>query len=539
MSVRPSRKLAELVAPERPSLHLIPQRPLAQPRSRAHELWIGAHLPQLALEALTGPAHALSGPLAIVEQQGRASHIVAANEQAAHSGVRAGMSVATALALLPHLTVKPRDVHRERALLERLALCAQRFTPRVSLERPDGLLLEVKGSLHLFDGAAKLGASFLAACGACGARPRLALAPTPCAALAAARFGKPFEVMDAARLTGALAPLPLAVLRWSPEALERLARIGVRTIGEALRLPRAGFARRFGREMLGALDRLLGRSPDLRTSFRAPERFRVRRGFLYEVEGHDALLAALAPLIEDLAHFLQARQCGITELECRLGHRHAPVTPCILRLAAPAAHSHRLQTLLAERLMVLPWPEPVRSCELRSGRLVPLPLDTNELWQPGEHGGGGSQAASTDLIECLRARLGVESVHALEIHATHRPEDASRAQLAIGTQPATSADRLAGIAADSAADGAPPWLAYRRPLWLLARPQLLPQVDGLPQWRGPLRLLGEPERIETGWWENNEIARDYYHAIDSSGARVWVFRERVKPHRWFLHGMFG
>src|SRR6516225_8530305 len=40
--------------------------------------------------------------------------------------------------------------------LEALAIHAQRFTPRVSLEPPDGLLLEVAGSLHLFAGVAGL-----------------------------------------------------------------------------------------------------------------------------------------------------------------------------------------------------------------------------------------------------------------------------------------------------------------------------------------------------------------------------------------------
>jgi protein ImuB len=54
-----------------------------------------------------------------------------------------------------------------------------------------------------------------------------------------------------------------------------------------------------------------------------------------------------------------------------------------------------------------------------------------------------------------------------------------------------------------------------------------------------LRLLGEAERIETGWWDGAEVARDYYIAVDARGARLWVFRERESPHRWFLHGVFG
>jgi protein ImuB len=62
----------------------------------------------------------------------------------------------------------------------------------------------------------------------------------------------------------------------------------------------------------------------------------------------------------------------------------------------------------------------------------------------------------------------------------------------------------------------------------------------LPRRRGPLRLLGEPERIETGWWEEEgDVARDYYQAIDIRGVRLWVYRERRAPHRWFLQGVFG
>jgi protein ImuB len=51
--------------------------------------------------------------------------------------------------------------------------------------------------------------------------------------------------------------------------------------------------------------------------------------------------------------------------------------------------------------------------------------------------------------------------------------------------------------------------------------------------------VSEPERIETGWWDGGEIARDYYTAVDIHGVRLWVFRERAAPHGWFLHGVFG
>jgi protein ImuB len=50
-----------------------------------------------------------------------------------------------------------------------------------------------------------------------------------------------------------------------------------------------------------------------------------------------------------------------------------------------------------------------------------------------------------------------------------------------------------------------------------------------------------PERLETGWWDGREIARDYWIARTPAGARLWIFRERHQSGlaRWFLHGVFG
>ena len=411
--------------------------------------------------------------------------------------------------------------------LQRLALRAERYTPRVSLEPPDGLLLEVKGSLHLFAGAAGLKLAITGECQRLGMPSIVALAPTPRAALALARAGRPHAVLDMSALTGALAPLPLAVLRWSEDVLERLARSGVRTIGAALRLPRGGFARRFGTTQLAALDALTGRIPDLRAAFRIPLRFRRRRELTCELENTGAILATLAPLFAELGAFLRARQCGVLELECRLGHRHSPPTRCLMRLAAPAADAHRLAELLGERLAVLALPEPVRDCELRTDALMPHRPDCRHLWQPGEHGGGLSSEAS-GLIERLRARLGEEAIHGLTLREGHRPEKAWEK-----TAPPAISGRSRTL------PGHEPPRSHRRPLWLLPAPQPLSVEDGLPRRRGPLLLIGEPERIETGWWDGGEIARDYYTAADHHGVLLWVFREREAPHGWYLHGVFG
>ncbi len=223
------------------------------------------------------------------------------------------------------LDARPRQPRRERALLAHLAGSAFAFTPRISLDPPDSVLLEVRGSLGLFGGAQSLCDAVQACCAGLGLSVQLALAPTPLAALMLARAGRALLLSGSERLVGALGPLPLRFLRWAPPALARLESMGVRTCGEALRLPRAGFARRFGRAALEDLDRLVGRRPDPRRPFIARERFRGRCEPSFELEHHAAILRHLEPLLADLERFLRSRQAAVLLLRLRLHHRADPL----------------------------------------------------------------------------------------------------------------------------------------------------------------------------------------------------------------------
>jgi len=78
-----------------------------------------------------------------------------------------------------------------------------------------------------------------------------------------------------------------------------------------------------------------------------------------------------------------------------------------------------------------------------------------------------------------------------------------------------------------------------RPCWLLAAPQPLEAQRGRPRHHGTLHLLEGPERIESGWWDGDDVRRDYYVAKDSRGALLWIYRECTGVKKWFLHGIFG
>jgi protein ImuB len=506
------------------------------------ELWIAAHVPRLSLAALQ--AASSGAPLVVLDAADRNPRVIAADARAEAAGVQVGMTLGAALAAAPDIEPRPRDAPAELALMQRLAGLAATFTPQVSIEPPDGLLLEIKPSIRLFGGLRELCRKLRALCltdavfASPDLQPRFTLAPTPLAALAAARAGARCFITDPAVLPARLKPLPLQVLRWPEEQNTRLAAMGVRTLGELLRLPRAGFARRFGPAQLADIDRLLGRRADPRRRLARRERYRGRVDLDHELGDHERILQVLRPLLDELESFLRARQRGITALQCRFHHYRAAPTDCVLRLAAPEAAAERLQSLLRERLATLALPEPVRRCELRGGALTERPLTSKPLWSAGERGHAPAGEMSA-LVEHLRARLGVAAVYGIRRVSEHRPEKAwekreKGTDLFIGEKGVVAAR-------PSAINRSVPFSRPfpRRPLWLLATPEPLDQQRGRPRRHGALELLDGPERIESGWWDGADVTRDYYIARDSRGSLLWLFREHGRAAPWFLHGVFG
>lgn len=541
----PSPQRVRVTTALRPSSLAVPDRtPRAQ--SRPRELWLAIHLPSLLLDSLRDVALALPGrpSVAIVDLERNGRVVRACEEAVRAAGVREGMSINAALALVPGLHALARDARRERQLLEAVARRGVRFTPRVSIEQPDGVLLEVRGSLRLFGGARQLCLRLqqeLTA--ATGATARFSITPTPLASLWFARSGplgvRPVFVRNRDELAARLAPLPLDCTRWPERSIETLGTMGVRTVGDCLRLPRDGFARRFGQEMLATLDRATGRVQEPRAAYAASERFAARRDLEPEIADAARLGLALAPLLEELCQFLRERGRGVQAIEVQLRHRVAPVTRMRLRFVQPVgAQSRHMAELLRERLAQLVLPQPVRNVRLLSGPLIDLQADAIELFAHDRRESGENLP---QLVERLRARLGNDAVHGLTCVPEHRPEAAWRAvepaatrqgrKMARGFAPTTQQP-----AACRPPEGLTPSAEARRarPVWLLDTPEPC-DVDRLVLEEGP-------ECIESGWWDGHDVARDYYVARNAQGARLWVFRNRRETTagaRWFLHGWFA
>jgi protein ImuB len=483
--------------------------------------WSALLLPSLPLDVFARACAAHEAPF-VVHGEGRVPRIVAANAAAEAAGVRAGMLLSAAIALAPDVVQQTRDLAAEEDALAQLATFALRFTPAVSVG--DGALLaEIGASLRLFGGEAKLVGALADGVRERGFDARLGLAPTPLAALAVARAGAPPIGADE-DLALRLAPLPLAHFDVGEAALATLAAAGVHTFGDASRLPRAGLARRFGRALVVALDRALGRVPDPRTPYVPPPAFAAKLELPSTVHDVAALAFAVHRLVQDLCAWLLARGLGATGLVLALSHERAlvrrldsPRTEARFALASPSRTPAHLSHVMRERLARLALPAPVAAIALATEAVAPLAGRTFALLPGSEH-----EAPEVPLVDRLRARLGEDAVRLVVPQADHRPERAMRAP-AVGHEVPP---------APASMPEAP------RPTWLLAQPRPLAALLEAQPW-----VLREgPERIESGWWDGRDVRRDYFVAESPAGEIAWVYRDHRRgtdDGEWFLHGLFA
>ncbi len=451
---------------------------------------------------------------AVLVSAGRTPQVLISNPAAAALGIRPGLALGAAQAL-GDIEVYTRAPRAEHAALEALAAWCGQFTSYVSLAPPDGLLLEVGGSLTLFGGSARLMARLRTDGAELGYSATLAVAPTPLAAIWFARARVETCITDQGPLHGPLGRLPLAVLGLDARSLAALTGLGLRRIGECLQLPRDGLARRLGPGLLSMLDRALGHAPDPRPRFEPPARFRCLIDLPHEVDAAAALQFIARRQLLQLTGFLRGRGAGTRRLDWRLIHHEGRETRFHIALVAPSRDPEHLGQLLRLRLERLALPEPVRGIELEVADLCPLAATPLALLPASREQAG---EPSWSLIERLRAQLGEEAVRGLRLAPDHRPESAWCFCLPGETGPVL--------------------VPRRRPLWLLAEPRVLTIRARRPWLQGPLQILGSGERIESGWWDGQPIARDYYPARNALGSQFWIFREIEGARRWFLHGVF-
>ncbi len=455
------------------------------------------------------------------------------------------------------------DLVADRAALVELALWCERFSPAVAIElgeRPDGLALDVRGLGPLFGGESALAERVVNEFRQRGLEVRVAVADTPGAAWAAARFlaGGQAIIPPGCSLA-ALAPLPIAALRLPEETVELLVAVGVQTIGQLAALPRASLSARFGPQLIERLDWATGEAAELLVPHRAAPEFSAEWAFETPIDSAEAIEQVLEELIRRVSRRLAERDEGALGFVCRVDCADHSRLALPVGLFRPSAAAKHLGELLKLRWESVRLAAPISTLSIEVTAVAGLPHEQQEFFTPNRRRDASRHLAS--LVERLSSRLGREAVVQPVLLPDAQPEYAS-VDLP-WTDPSHGAKRKEGgkkarqgrsrttKLPQLVRRGAPPGI---RPIWLAEPPIALSVISIVPA--GPpaqihfdgadhrvVRAWG-PERIETGWWRAAQRSgqagarRDYYRVETASGRRFWLFR-RLGDARWFLHGEFG
>lgn len=476
-------------------------------------------------------------PLALTEKVGRREEIVSACPAAVALGVHVGMAATHARALVSDLDFRPAEALADAALLDKLVLRAvRRWTPTAAVTPPDGLWLDLTGCDHLHGGEERFCRRLHAFCQRAGFTARIAVADTPGAAHAIARFGgSDIAIVPAGRTIDALSPLPIAALRLSDSALGAARRFGFERVADLLPVARGPLARRLGLPAITRLDQAIGSVAEPITPRQDAAIPMVERRLLEPIGTAEAIEQVMADLLGDLAELLQGRGLGVRALRLtgfRVDGSEQVVAIGTSRPTREVPHLLRLLKLRIERidpglgleqfLLVAPHTEPLGGIDL--GAVL---AGETLVRDPAR------------LVDVVAGRIGPRSVFRIMPVPSHVPE------------------RAVALADPIEVPGR--WPLWQRPIRLLARPEPLHGVIALLpdqpprrfEWRGRTFkvIAGDgPERIHGEWWRRDaEIwaVRDYYRVEDGEGGRYWVFRRgdgfegETGDLSWWMHGVFA
>ena len=452
--------------------------------------------------------------------------------------LQAGMPMAHAQAMVPDLVIVDAVPVEDADALERLAAWCMWLSPMTAADPPDGVWIDATGCTHLHGGEKPMLAllsDYLARHGLTG---KIAIADTPGAAHAMARYGShPVTVIEPGQHADALALLPIDALRIDGSAASGLRRLGLDLIGQLISTPRGPLSRRFGHQVMTRLDQALGHAREPIQPVLPPETIAIRRTFVEPLSTPEAFVAVILVLVREACTRLEQRGEGARRLDLVFERVDATIQVIRIGTAKPVRDVRHLARLLDERIeevdpgpgveamrLVLPLVEPLAYLQ-RAGGLAP---------------GEKNEADLSELIDRLVNRLGLDKVYRLQSVESDVPERSQRAISVYAPQPPSVLRS--------------PW---PRPVRLLEWPEPIEALAMMPDhppkaftWRKVrhrvLRADG-PERITGEWWRRSAelvAVRDYWIVENEAGRRFWLFRQGdgIEPSTgglsWFLHGFF-
>ncbi|MCZ4223445.1 Y-family DNA polymerase [Pedobacter rhodius] len=457
--------------------------------------------------------------------------ITASSAAAEQQGAFTGMAAADARAAVAGLLVINDIPGKAAKLLRLLGLWCIRYTPVVAIDLPDGLLLNLSGCAHLWVNEREYLKEIILKLRNAGFDARAAIADTPGTAWAVSRFAKAGPIVAGGTQAQALTGLPPAALRLEPDVLERLQKLGFRSVGPLLSIPASVLRRRFGNMLLLRIDQALGRKEEELVPLVPPVPYVERLPCLEPICTVVGIEIAIEKLLSALCVRLKAEGKGLRKavLKChRIDGRRVQAGITTNRGSYNLSHLRKLFNLQIAKI------EPALGIDLFTLEALKVEdIDTvqEQLWIEAK---GLADTALAELLDRVAGKVGPAAIGRYLPAEHYWPEQSVKIAASLKEEPGTA------------------WPVQMRPIRLLAIPERIQVMALIPDnppktftyknKRHTVIKADGPERIGREWWRDSGKHRDYYAVEDSEGQRYWVFRSGPydgDSPAWYLHGYFS
>ena len=516
--------------------------------------------------------------------------VVAVSSQAWHAGIRPGMSLAEARSMAAPISVAgrggsavPETDFREwlptadRDELLAVAELTRSFAPIIGIDESplaDSLLLDVTGCGQLFGGESSLAEQLIRRLHSEQFQVQAAISDSVATAWAFAhprghflqserrrrqRRGKdladtPVFVVPPGQSEPWLAELPLAAARMPVGDADVLFQLGILTIRQLLGLPMDDLPARLSAEAAQRIRQLRGLDEELITAI--PEANPIRADWSSEFAATDfnQIQQILSQLTQQISEQLIRRQLGAVRLDCDLVPEEGDTVSMQVELVKPVQEQADLNDVVRLRLdqhesssgktsiRGALSKKPVTAVSVLAVT-APLPVARQkDLFSATEHVRPTEELAQ--LMNRLSNRLGKDSVLTVHPAADPVPEKTVRLQSIMGAE-SGARDRQIEMLVSPDASATSADSPRSRPVRLLNEPVPV-TPEGQPEsltgfvYRGrrfAVKDVNGPERIQTQWWHDVAVHRDYYRVTTSCGSRFWIYRD-LRTGDWLMHGMF-
>ena len=495
-------------------------------------LWIYLHFPTLQLDLIeaslctpnaTGNINenARRVPRAIVDVS--TNKLCQLNESALEYGLTKNMGLASASLTCNILKLHEYNSEVESKHIVNIANALYLITSDIVLAPPNAIILRVQNMLNLYGGLkpywqivkqtlSRQQVNVCAASSYCiqGAK-MLALQQGSRQRPQQASKHACFISDDRELIDAYLQKSPLHLCDIDPQDLQKLARVGVNTYADMLALPVAELANRVSRFSMGIINELQGKQA-ARVSFYQPKmRYYEYTELIYEISLSASLLPVIGLQINKLSEFLRLRNAHCLAININFYQREHKALNQAFASIKPIYKSEDWLDIIKLKLESIKFLSPVFALSITCEKYEIAEVANDDMFtQKSTH------LAALTLLSRLQSKLGEQGVKQLHYVEDFRPQYATQCNtLAELNKPKYKNDYSKSI------------IFADRPGLLLPVPQIL-QLN--------VKVIKGPERIQTGWWDNKPINRDYFIGQCENGQQLWIFK--TPNNDWFLHGYF-